>query len=82
MLPRAFPKAPSVTVVPMNLTAELDGVLAGGVGNVVDELGDGIRPLELRPFETTQAGKEVAAKPDAGQSARVRTRDAGVETVS
>src|SRR5208282_2608276 len=42
----------------------------------------GVRALELWPFEAAQSGKEVAAKPDARQSAREWTRDTGVEPVA
>src|SRR5208337_1787577 len=63
--------------------AELDRVAARGAGDVVDELHDGVRSLELRPLETTQTGEEISAKPDARQSARVRTREAaGVEPIT
>src|ERR1019366_2186471 len=50
--------------------------------NVIDELRDGVRSLELWPFEAAQAGKEISAKTDARQSAGERTRDAGVEPVA
>src|ERR1700686_3321093 len=66
----------------MQLAAELERVRAGSVGNLIDELLDGVGSLELRPFEATQAGKEISAKPDARQSAREWTRDAGVEPVA
>ena len=52
MLPRALPKAPPLNVVAMEFAAELQGVLARGVRNVIDELGDVVWALELRPFES------------------------------
>src|SRR4029077_15946616 len=66
----------------MQFSAELEGVAAGGVGNMIDELHDGVGALELWPFKATQARKEISAKPDARQSAREWTRDAGVEPVA
>src|SRR5664279_1362221 len=75
------PESPAGHRVAMNLAAELDGVIARCVGNVVAELRDGVRPLELWPFEATQAGKEVAGKPDTRQSSRERAAYAGVEAI-
>jgi len=67
----------------MQFTAEFQRVLAGGVGNVIDELRDGVGSLELWPFEAAQAGKEISAKPNARQSAGVWTREAaGVKPVA
>src|ERR1019366_2548274 len=68
--------------IAMELRPEFQRMLAGGVGNVIDELCDGVGPLELWPFEATQARKEVAAKRDARQSARKRTGDASVEPIT
>src|ERR1019366_562925 len=50
--------------------------------DVIDELDDGVRPLELWPLETAQAGEEISAEPDARQSACVGTRDASVEPIT
>src|SRR6202521_5686058 len=66
----------------MQFSAELDRVAARRAGNMVDELHDGVRSLKLRPLETTQAGKEISAKPDARESTRVRTREASVESIT
>ena len=60
--------------IAMYFAAKLEGVLARGIGNVVNELEDSIGPLELRPFEPTQAGKEISTEADAGQPAGQSTR--------
>src|SRR5450755_2631967 len=66
----------------MQFTTELERVVAGGTGHMIGELNDGVRSLEFRPLETAQAGEEIAAKPDAWQSAGEWTRDAGVEPIT
>src|SRR5271165_6413966 len=68
-------------VVVVQLAAELQGMLAGCVGNVVNDLGDGVGPLELRPFETAGSG-EITGKRNARQSAGVWPGHAGVKTVT
>src|ERR1700686_865134 len=68
-------------VAAMQFAPELDRVVARGAGNVVDELHDGVWSLKLRPLESTQAGEEISTKPDARQSASVRTREASVEPI-
>src|SRR5580704_9227019 len=49
---------------------------------MIDELSDGIRALELWPFETAKAGNESSGKADAGQPSRERSAHAGVDAIS
>src|ERR1035438_1385272 len=62
----------------MQFAAELEGVVAGGAGNVIDDLRDRVRSLELWPLESTQAGKEISAKADARQAAGKGTGEAAL----
>ena len=69
-------------LIAMHFSAKLEGMLSRGVRNVVDELGDGIGPLELRPLETAKSREEISAKTDARQSSGERPGHAGIKTVS
>ena len=66
----------------MNFAAELESMFASGVRNVIDELRDGVRPLEFRPLESAQAGEEISAKTNARQAAGVRPADSSIQAVS
>jgi len=49
----------------MEFPAELEGMLAHNIGNVVDQL-EIVSALELWPLKTTQTRKEVSPKTDPG----------------
>src|SRR4030081_714005 len=55
--------------VAMDFAAEFEGMLAGVVGDVINELSDGFRPLKLGPLEPPQAGKKIPTKANARQPA-------------
>src|SRR5579864_6562215 len=55
---------------------------ADGIRNVVDKLGERIRPLKLWPLEGALSRNECAGKSDAGQSSSERTAYTGGEAVS
>src|SRR3984957_18059982 len=52
------------------------------VRNMIDELSDGVRPLELWPFETTQAGDKRSGKANARQPSGEWTAHSRVQTVA
>src|ERR1700685_274574 len=68
-------------IIAMQLTAELQGMFSGSIGNVVDKLDDIVGPLKLRPLEAAQSGEEVSAKADARQPSSKRTGHTRIKTV-
>src|SRR5258708_25800420 len=66
----------------MQVAAKLEGVFAPYIGDVVDKLGDRVRPLELGPFESAEAGEKLSAEADARQASGQRSAYARVETVT
>src|SRR5437868_9341614 len=67
----------------MNFATELESVFADSIGNVINELGNGVRPLELWPLESAQTGEEISTEADAGQPASQRSDShSGVETIT
>src|SRR4051812_27162605 len=56
-------------------------MLSGGVGDMIDELGDRVWALEFWPLESAQPREEVAAETDARKSSRELTAHACVQTV-
>ncbi len=68
--------------VAMDFAAEFQGMLAGVVGNVINELSDAVRSLKLGPLESAQAGEEISAKADARQAAGEGTGNTRVKTVT
>src|SRR5580704_15577132 len=53
----------------VQFAAKLHRVLACGVRDLIDELSDGVWPLELRPFKPSQSREKITAKPNARQAA-------------
>ena len=72
----------AIDVVAVNFAADFQRVLARGVRNMVDELSDGIRPLEFWPLEATQARNESSGKANARQPSGEWSAHARVETVA
>src|SRR3982074_3555044 len=68
--------------VAMNFSAEFEGMLAGVVGDVINELSDGVRALKLGPLESTQAGAKISTKANARQPAGEWTGNASVQTIT
>src|SRR5579871_3874008 len=66
----------------MEFGAQLDGMLAGRVRDVIDKLRNGIRTLELGPLESAEAREEIAAEADTRQAAGERPAHAGIQTVT
>src|ERR1022692_1869040 len=75
-------KGATVHFVPMDRAAELQSMLPGSVGHVVDKLSKRVRTLKLRPLETAQSGEEVSGKADTRQPSREGTAHARVKTVT
>src|ERR1039458_8569859 len=66
----------------MQVTPELKGMLARGIGNMVDELDSRVWSLEFRPLERAQPRDEGSGKTDAGQAAGIGAAHASVKAVS
>ena len=73
-------RVPHVVVV--HFGSDLYRMLARRVGDVVGKLRDGIRSLELGPFETAEPWEKIAAKTDPGQASGKRAADSRIETVA
>src|SRR5258708_12132315 len=58
-------KCSALHAVAVNLTAELPGMLAHSVGNVIDKLSNRVGSLYLRPLKPAQARKEIPSESDA-----------------
>src|SRR5216683_2862174 len=46
----------------VQIPAKLEGVFAPYIGDVIYKLGDRIRPLELGPLESAEAGEKISAE--------------------
>ncbi len=66
----------------MQFATEFERVFARGVRNVIDELGDVVGSLELRPLEGAEAGDESAGESDARETSGERPAYSGVRVRS
>src|SRR5580698_9082726 len=69
-------------VIPMKLHAKFQRMFPCKIGNMIVKLNNVVWSLELRPFETTEAGEEVAAESNARQTTSKRATDAGIQSIT